>query len=572
MRPGRPRRAAPRAPWRHRTRPADPNAPALVPRDLDGLARGICVVFFGLRTLAHFVSSCFNTTANEGALRLGGKVRAGLAGFSAALGALVLLRAAPCLSASISHTTTKDGSEIVDLVGLIAPGDSVKLGSVVRALIANGSTILGLRLNSPGGDLNDAFKSVDLVQSANLSTLVPDRATCASACFAIFAAGIQKYASSEAMIGVHGASTKGGDENTSSQAATLRLAKILKTLGVSASVIGKMVVTPPRQVVWLSKTDLESMGVNYLAGEKSVAPRVTAQSQPVVSAQDVSASTVTASEPNSDPHSAEIRAMNWQAADGLKLPNGFAHIYGLQGLQVVVGMEANRYRLLSDPGSLGSIEANAIAGDSTEIVYSWEPSGRVSDDDWSDLDVTQMIGHIRSATLAQNQARKSAGATYFTDVVWREQPRLDRKTHSVSWVIDGTSNDGTHTLNSVTLKLGRYGYERINVLTSSNAPQGASLVSQSNSTFYFDAGARYDDFVDGHDKVAEYGIAGLVASIVGVKVAKVLGFGALLVVMKKFAALSIIPLLIAFRFLKGLFRKSKPKTEVLRVEPRIEPS
>ena len=500
----------------------------------------------------------------------GATVREGRALRLAALAAWTFLGSEPVRSATVGHVTLKGGGEIIDLVGQIEPGDAAKLGGFVRSYLASGTGIVGLRLDSPGGDLNEALKIIDLVQNANLPTIIGNGSTCASACFAIFASGVQKYASIDARIGVHGASVKGGKETSQSQAATVRLAKILRTLGVSATVIGKMVVTPPSQIVWLLRADLESIGVTFPSDEKPTGPQAGASSAIANSTPAIALPGTQTAEQAVDPKIAEIRAMNWQVADGLKLPNGYSHIYGLQGLTAVVGSQANRFRSLIDPGTSGKIEADILAIDFTEVVYSWEATGRVSDTDWSDLDVAQMLKQIRDTTLAQNDARKASGGTYFTDVVWRDQPRLDQRTHSISWVIDGSNSDGSHTLNSVTLKLGRYGYERINVVSTPNSAQGPALVAQANSTFYFDAGARYDDFEAGRDRVAEFGVAGLVASLVGLKVAKVLGFGALLIVLKKFAALLVVPFIIAFRFIKGGFKRSKPLTSPPCVEPKVE--
>src|SRR5262249_40059644 len=60
-------------------------------------------------------------------------------------------------------------------------------------------------------------------------------------------------------IGVHGVSDD-GQETTESGAATVAIARIAKELGVPSGIIGKMVVTPPDQMVWLTPDDLRSMG------------------------------------------------------------------------------------------------------------------------------------------------------------------------------------------------------------------------------------------------------------------------------------------------------------------------
>src|SRR6202023_964804 len=85
-----------------------------------------------------------------------------------------------------------------------------------------------------------------------------------SACFLIFAAGEAKFANYTAEIGVHGASDQTGAETIQSGAATLSMARLAKDLGVPPAIIGRMVVTPPAEMVWLSPADLQSMGTTMI--------------------------------------------------------------------------------------------------------------------------------------------------------------------------------------------------------------------------------------------------------------------------------------------------------------------
>jgi hypothetical protein len=57
---------------------------------------------------------------------------------------------------------------------------------------------------------------------------------------------------------VHGASDATGQESDQSKSATVQMAKIVKELGVPVDIIGRMVVTPPEQMVWLSPNTLTS--------------------------------------------------------------------------------------------------------------------------------------------------------------------------------------------------------------------------------------------------------------------------------------------------------------------------
>src|ERR1700730_2360410 len=106
-----------------------------------------------------------------------------------------------------------------------------------------------------------------------MATNVGQGATCASACFLVFAAGESKFANYSAQIGVHGASDEKGAETVQSGAATVSMARIAKELGVPPAIIGRMVVTPPAEMVWLSPADLQSMGTTMI-GKPSQLPSI----------------------------------------------------------------------------------------------------------------------------------------------------------------------------------------------------------------------------------------------------------------------------------------------------------
>jgi hypothetical protein len=129
-----------------------------------------------------------------------------------------------------------------------------------------------LRLNSLGGALLEAAKLADVVRYAKIATVVADGSSCASACFIVFAAGAEKFASYTASIGVHGASDASGEETAQSGAATVSMARVLKDLGVPPSIIGKMVVTPPQEMVWLASDDLRAMGTSMTGKPAQLPP------------------------------------------------------------------------------------------------------------------------------------------------------------------------------------------------------------------------------------------------------------------------------------------------------------
>jgi hypothetical protein len=174
------------------------------------------------------------------------------------LGAAVVGAGADC--AELTSVTLKDDATIIVLSGDIAQGDADAVEALIGTANANGRLISAVRLDSSGGSLAEAVRLGDLIRRAKLPTVVAAGSHCVSACFLVFAAGIEKFAHRDARIGVHGASDAFGRETARTEAATIAMARIASTFGVPPSIIGRMVITPAQDIAWLNNEDLRGMG------------------------------------------------------------------------------------------------------------------------------------------------------------------------------------------------------------------------------------------------------------------------------------------------------------------------
>ena len=173
--------------------------------------------------------------------------------------------------AEFSSYTSGEGKIVIRLTGEIVVGDSEKLKQIIVTSNAANKIVSGIRLNSPGGSVLEGAELADRVKFARIATVVPNGATCASACFLVFAAGGEKFVSRSARVGVHGAADQNGDETDSATAATVGMARLVKLLGVPNGIIGKMVTTPPAQILWLTEDDLLSMGTKLTGKPAQIA-------------------------------------------------------------------------------------------------------------------------------------------------------------------------------------------------------------------------------------------------------------------------------------------------------------
>ena len=153
---------------------------------------------------------------------------------------------AACAATSASTLTPYLDSNIIyiKLEGRIEEGDPYRLMQVLNTSKAKNFKVWGLILKSPGGSVEAGLQLASIVRQNGLSTHVSANDICASACFYPFAAGVYRWADTNARVGVHSAS-ENGRETDRATAATIRFSRVLATLDVPDAILGKIVKTPP---------------------------------------------------------------------------------------------------------------------------------------------------------------------------------------------------------------------------------------------------------------------------------------------------------------------------------------
>jgi uncharacterized membrane-anchored protein len=155
----------------------------------------------------------------------------------------------------------------------------------------------------------------------------------------------------------------------------------------------------------------------------------------------------------------------------------------------------------------------------------YEPEGYIKDDDRIDGD--EILSAIREGTGEDNKERVQKGFKAIRIDGWSDPPRYDKSVHHLVWALDVSDDEGK-SVNYNTRILGRKGFVSINLVTAPERlagykPQAAALLSSTT----FTKGARYEDFNEKTDKVAEYGLAGLVLGGAGLAAAKLVKVGLL---------------------------------------------
>jgi uncharacterized membrane-anchored protein len=221
----------------------------------------------------------------------------------------------------------------------------------------------------------------------------------------------------------------------------------------------------------------------------------------------------------------------------------------------------NLLEAMGNPGNESVQGMIFPSGDDAQwfIVVSFNPAGYIKDDDAKDWKADDILAEIRKGTEAANDERRGRGLPELDVVGWVEQPQYDPDTHRLVWSLSsrlkGADAGEAAGINYNTLMLGREGYISLNLVTDLGSIAKLKTVAHNMlASLEFDAGKRYADFQAGTDKVAEYGLAALVAGVA----AKKLGLLALAgVFFAKFAKIIIAAGAVGLGLLGRVFGKKK---------------
>ena len=207
---------------------------------------------------------------------------------------------------------------------------------------------------------------------------------------------------------------------------------------------------------------------------------------------------------------------------------------------------------------------SSAAGQPWFVLFTFDASGYVRDDEAKELDATAILASIRAGTTRANEVRKSRGWDELTIDGWIRAPHYDATTHNLTWSMRAHSGEDGGTVNHSIRLLGRRGVLHADLVA--DVDQLESIVGT------FDAVVASTTFLSGHkysewrkgDKVAAYGLTALVAGGAGVAASKLGLFGKIgkffAVLFVKLGKLIVGAVLAAIAGLKAAFRRKKAAT------------
>jgi uncharacterized membrane-anchored protein len=172
--------------------------------------------------------------------------------------------------------------------------------------------------------------------------------------------------------------------------------------------------------------------------------------------------------------------------------------------------EADSSKFLELTGNLPSPGTNILASRSWWATFDFENSGYVKDEE--KIDAEELLKGIKATDGPANEERRKRGLPELHTDGWYIQPHYDEATHHLEWALRLHASDNPAPVINYTVRmLGRTGYERV-VLVSSPSELDADVraFKETLKGFNFKTGERYSEFKQ-DDRVAEFGLAALVA-------------------------------------------------------------
>lgn len=252
----------------------------------------------------------------------------------------------------------------------------------------------------------------------------------------------------------------------------------------------------------------------------------------------------------------------------IELPGGIATLDMPPTFRYLAPDDANR--VLVDawgnpPGekTLGMIfpaDVSPLADDGWGVVITYQEDGHVKDDDAKTINYDDLLKKMKEGTADDSEERVKQGYPSLLLNGWAEAPSYDAASHKLYWALNLHSGDASvDTLNYNVRVLGRKGVLVLNAVAA--MPQLPSIKTEMQNVIgftEFTRGNRYADFDSNTDKVAEYGIAALVAGAVAAKLGLFAKLIALLIAAKKLVIVALVAVAGVFRKFLGLKKKENP--------------
>jgi uncharacterized membrane-anchored protein len=153
------------------------------------------------------------------------------------------------------------------------------------------------------------------------------------------------------------------------------------------------------------------------------------------------------------------------------------------------------------------------------VELSYDADGYISDKDAASTNYSDMLKTMQQDARDGNDDRVKAGYDKISLIGWADAPHYDPGTHKMYWAKELKFAEAeTNTLNYNVRVLGRRGVLNMNAIGDMSNLETIKTDMQNILTIAnFKPGSKYEEYNPATDKLAEYGLAAMVAGGVAVK-------------------------------------------------------
>ena len=193
-------------------------------------------------------------------------------------------------------------------------------------------------------------------------------------------------------------------------------------------------------------------------------------------------------------------------------------------------------------GAIVASDVDPLTQEGWAVILTYSDEGHIDDSDAAELDYADLLESMQDETRSANDARKNAGYPTIDLVGWAEQPHYESTAKKIYWAknlkVEGRD---INALNYDVRVLGREG------VLSMNAVAGMDQLAQVRRDMKplievaeFNEGHRYADFNSKTDRMAEYGLATLIAGGIAAKTGLLAKLFAFLAPLWKFVVMGLV--------------------------------
>ncbi|MEQ1852498.1 MAG: DUF2167 domain-containing protein [Chthoniobacteraceae bacterium] len=196
----------------------------------------------------------------------------------------------------------------------------------------------------------------------------------------------------------------------------------------------------------------------------------------------------------------------------IKLTDDFRYMDPASARKVLVDIWGNPPEVGSTDGMIVPKGINFLDSDGWAAVLNWKDEGYVKDSDFESIDFNKMLQDLKEQSAESSKERVRRGFGKMELAGWATAPHYDRQNHKLYWAKAYAVDGPVQQLNYDIRVLGRSGFFEVSILAA--VPQLQEIEAKAPAILGmidFTDGNRYADFKPGTDKVAAYGIAGLIA-------------------------------------------------------------